>query len=280
MSEPHEFPDSAPAGPPADEALWHQTRRAILDRVAGWIDTAAETEAGREQLRKISGAEEALLPSPGDAKVGDTGALAGLIDVVGSLTALRHEMKLQTKSHRGMAERLDADAGRIEAGVEQIVRAIDRLPEIDAHQVTRPLADSLADADEAVGRLREAIDALAADWPAAPPPPPPASWWGRAPVAAAWRTLEAAWSERHRRIRGLADGARLLSSRLESHLHEHHIERIGRVGDVIDPHAMQVLDVITDSQSPAGTVAQVLRPGYRHGNHVIRPAQVTAVGGQ
>ncbi|WP_164103508.1 nucleotide exchange factor GrpE [Candidatus Laterigemmans baculatus] len=260
----------SPEPSPAAEPSWEQTRQQWIERFSGWVDTLGETEAGREQLRSLEPAELSSDAAAGEARRESGAPLAGLLEVVASLTALRHELKLQTKSSRVLIERVGADADRLVATADRIVQ------QLDAERLAASLIESLIDVDEAVGRFHEAIEALAVSWPAAPPPPPRSSWWSRRSLAAARDSLAETWEARHRRLAGLAQGVRLLASRLENHLSEHQIERIGQVGEPVDPHCMQVLEVVTDQPVAAGTVAQVLRPGYRRGERVLRSAQVAA----
>ena len=75
---------------------------------------------------------------------------------------------------------------------------------------------------------------------------------------------------------GVADGMRLLRSRLATVLVDARLERIPCVGQRVDPEAMRVVGVIEDPQRDPETVVEEVRPGYRHEGRVIRYAEVRA----
>ena len=57
-------------------------------------------------------------------------------------------------------------------------------------------------------------------------------------------------------------------------LRRHGIERFGKVGDVFNPALHDVAEEKDDVVGEAGSIAIVLRFGYRAGDRVLRPAQV------
>jgi molecular chaperone GrpE len=62
-------------------------------------------------------------------------------------------------------------------------------------------------------------------------------------------------------------------------LAKHGIRRISPLGEIFDPTQHQAMLEITDSALPAGTVAQVLQPGYFHHDRLLRPAMVAVTKG-
>lgn len=73
----------------------------------------------------------------------------------------------------------------------------------------------------------------------------------------------------------LAEGVEMARSRFLAMLEKHGVEKIAPDGEEFDPNiaeAMQVEPV--DQPEQDGTVTQTLRPGYRLGERVIRPARV------
>ncbi|MCD4557652.1 nucleotide exchange factor GrpE [Schaalia sp. lx-100] len=53
-----------------------------------------------------------------------------------------------------------------------------------------------------------------------------------------------------------------------------HVERFGQVGDDFDPLVHEALMAQTNDAVDHPVVAQVLQPGYRHGEKVLRPVKV------
>jgi molecular chaperone GrpE len=50
----------------------------------------------------------------------------------------------------------------------------------------------------------------------------------------------------------------------------HGIVRIDpSLGEVFDPHRLQAIFEVSDSPYPAGTVAQILQPGYAHHDRLL-----------
>jgi len=71
-----------------------------------------------------------------------------------------------------------------------------------------------------------------------------------------------------------AKGVMLLGLRLQSTLAELGIERVGAVGDRFDPNLHEAIAHEPRPNVEPEHVAEVLRPGYRSGEKLIRPAQV------
>ena len=57
-------------------------------------------------------------------------------------------------------------------------------------------------------------------------------------------------------------------------LEKHGIRRIDPLGQPFDPHRHQAMFEVTDPERPAGTVVQVVQPGYLHHDRLLRPAMV------
>ncbi|WP_448074190.1 nucleotide exchange factor GrpE [Georgenia yuyongxinii] len=58
------------------------------------------------------------------------------------------------------------------------------------------------------------------------------------------------------------------------------VERYGAVGEEFDPEVHEALMHQTDPAATATTVSQVLQPGYRAGEKVLRAARVGVTGPQ
>ncbi|HSS42451.1 MAG TPA: nucleotide exchange factor GrpE [Solirubrobacterales bacterium] len=71
-----------------------------------------------------------------------------------------------------------------------------------------------------------------------------------------------------------SDGLRSVLEQMEAILARQGVERIGAVGDRFDPELHEAISVQESDEAPDRTVLDVARSGYRHGERVLRPAQV------
>jgi molecular chaperone GrpE len=71
-----------------------------------------------------------------------------------------------------------------------------------------------------------------------------------------------------------AKGILLIGLNLQSALDRLGVERIGVKGDPFDPNLHEAVAYEPSAEVSPDHVAQVVRPGYRAGERVIRPAQV------
>jgi molecular chaperone GrpE len=214
----------------------------------------------------------------------------GLGDLVEAFTALRHELKLQTKSARTLQEQAAAASEAMQAALANLSRQT--LSENPAMERTvRPLLETLADLDEALRRGARAVEAARQNvgetlaeqfeavldeefdrlpawrrWAARP-------WRDRAVAACRLQAGQA----RADSFDALAEGFALIQARLDRALREHDLQRIPCVGRQVDPNAMTVVAVVDDSAREPGEVIEEVRPGYRWKGAVIRYAEVAAV---
>jgi hypothetical protein len=261
---------------------WPEQREFVVSRIARWLDNAASTPAGQASVRRLlqamEGAPGGLEPT--ESGVGTDAALSGLVQIVGDLTALRHELKLQTKTGRVSLEALSASSQRLDDVAREVFERLTSLPSLAPNHEepeARILVESLAEADEAVGRLVDALAASAARPATSPPLLPRLSWWNfRQQVARYQEAVQRDRQDQGDIIKGLAEGARMLVERLHIQLQRCQVARIDQVGVPVDPRTMQVLEVTRDSHYPGGVVVRVLRPGYAWRSRLLRPAQVVA----
>jgi len=250
----------------------------ILDRFRQWLSTAsieAETQHG---FGADSDREQNAPPQD-----------FGIIDLVEEFTALRQELKLQTKSGRSLVEQTETTVSALRQAVEQF-RAVEPKVSQDAWTAGKTLAEALADLDEALDRGHREIDRARSRIASEP-----------------IRALEAALTDLFRRrswIRrrllryyhrdvldvvgraGLArddlfdsllEGYGLIQKRLRRVMTAEQIERIPCEGAPVNPDLMNVIDVVDDPQYRPGTVVKELRRGYTWKGRVIRFAEVQAV---
>jgi molecular chaperone GrpE len=217
----------------------------------------------------------------------------GLLQLVEEFTALRQEVKLQTKSSRGVAERTEQALAAMEQAVA-LFRGIEGKEAEAGRLAARPLVESLVELDEALARGRAVIDTarrriledLAGPvqeqldnlWLRLP-------WWRR-PLLRAWRRgareiLVQGTAVAHRDIfDALVEGYSLILGRLERAMKKAEVYRIECVGKPVDPNLMTVVEVVDDPLRPPGIVVEQVRPGYYWKGKVLRFAEVRAVQGR
>lgn len=73
---------------------------------------------------------------------------------------------------------------------------------------------------------------------------------------------------------GMIAGYQISLNRLDRILEQSNLRPIVSLGELFDPEQMEVVEVVTESGQPAGTVLEELRRGYRRDDIVFRFAQV------
>ena len=81
----------------------------------------------------------------------------GIIDLVEEFTALRHELKLQTKSGRGLIEQTENTVAALRQAIDQF-RSVEPKEAQAVWSAAKALAEALADLDEALVRGEREID--------------------------------------------------------------------------------------------------------------------------
>ena len=246
----------------------------LLSRFRQWLQEAsADAEApGRE-------------PPALDAEDHEV----GLYRLVEEFTALRHELKLQTKSSRGLQEQTEALVPALRQAIEQF-RAVEPRAAQAAWTASKPLAEALADLDEALDRGRveiekarrrlveepagevvAALDALFArqSWLRRP--------WVRSYHEQAREIVLRQRPEAHRPLfDALLEGYGLIQARLRRAMGAERLQRIDCVGHPVDPELMTVVEVVDDPERPPGQVVEEVRRGYTWQGRVLRYAEVRA----
>jgi molecular chaperone GrpE len=80
-------------------------------------------------------------------------------------------------------------------------------------------------------------------------------------------------------VKGLLDGVELTERELHKVLEKHGVKKFDPLGEKFDPNVHQAMFELPDESRPAGTVAQVVQPGYMIGGRVLRPALVAVAKG-
>ncbi len=212
----------------------------------------------------------------------------GLLPLLEAFTALRHELKLQTKSARGLEDTVQVAVHSLDAAVQhfQSVRAREQ----DAVNLSaKPFVEALLECHEALLRgqrafevthqqmtlavplrLRQTLDEQFQQLP----------WWRRR-LARSWHeqvctaSSAALTQSSEDDFSRLLQGFGLILARLERALHEHQIRRIECTGRSVNPAEMSVVELV-DAGAPPETVVEEVRPGYTWRGTVIRFAEVRA----
>jgi molecular chaperone GrpE len=250
----------------------------LLDRFRQWLEAARDEAEGLDRPGTALGPER----DPSRPEL-------GLIDLVEEFTALRHELKLQTKSGRGLLEQVESTTAALRQAIEQF-RAVEPKEAQAAWAAGKGLAEALADLDEALDRGRRTIERAR-------------SRFAEEFVAALEAALEQGFRRQswlRRRLTGgyhqevldavrqagrvrleffdsLLEGYGLIQNRLARVLRSEQIERIPGEGHPVDPERMTVLEVVEDPSRPPGTVAKELRRGFTWKGRLLRYAEVQAV---
>jgi molecular chaperone GrpE len=80
-------------------------------------------------------------------------------------------------------------------------------------------------------------------------------------------------------VKALLDGVELTERELLKVLEKHGVKKFDPLGEKFDPNLHQAMFEMPDPSRPAGTVAQVMQPGYTIGDRVLRPAMVAIAKG-
>lgn len=76
----------------------------------------------------------------------------------------------------------------------------------------------------------------------------------------------------------LVAGVQIVASQFEDVLKRHGCERVPTVGQTFDPNVHEAIQMMA-CESPAGSIVQEVRSGYRLHDRLIRPAQVVVAAG-
>ncbi|HVA45281.1 MAG TPA: nucleotide exchange factor GrpE [Pirellulales bacterium] len=250
----------------------------LLRRFGRWL-REARIEAERADQ---NGAATAADGQPAVADV-------GLFRLVEEFTALKHEVKLQTRSSRGLEEQSATLVDSLRQAIEAL-RSIGPKEEQAAWSAGKALALALAELDDSLDRGRQQTEkavlrltsepgeavGLAAEFFAAQ------SWFARLLHRDYHRRLLESFEQADRPpqraalLEALLDGYRLIQKRLTQILADEGVMRIDTVGCTVDPERMVVVEVADDPGMPGGTVCDELRRGYTWKGRVLRYAEVRA----
>ena len=247
----------------------------MLNRFREWLDTTR--------------AESGVLAGDDPAKLSAEIRAVGLFDVVEAFTALRQEVKLQTKSSRTVQDCADSAITALETAIERF-NSVEAKELSAARAAVMPLVKTIAELRESVDRGRTVLERSAArvteetrtrfvNW--LDEECGREAWWRRWIIRRFRQALESRWEQQLREIHNplcesLVDGYKLIQQRLDRAMHEHEIRRIECVGRPVDLLCMNVVDLVVDPGRPPGIVVDDVRPGYYWKTEVVRFAEVRA----
>jgi molecular chaperone GrpE len=251
----------------------------VLDRFRRWL------EAARAQAGEV-GSDRPPAATDHD---GGPGPEFGLVHLVEEFTALRHELKLQTKSGRGLIDQAESTVAALRQAIDHF-RSVEPREAQAAWAAGKPIAEALGDLDEALTRGRREIerisrrlgeDSTLALADAVDERFRQQSWLRRLLTADFHRQVQnvvhgGGWLRRDL-LDALLEGYDLIHARLARVMASERIERIACEGRPVDPERMIVLEVVDDPHRPPGTVAKELRSGYTWRGRLLRYAEVQAV---
>jgi molecular chaperone GrpE len=257
----------------------------ILHQFRDWLTQTGEEIDALEETRNGT----AVLIGEAD-DVSDPLPEIGLLQVVEALTALRQEVKLETRSSRGLKETVETAL----QGMDTAQRSFESVQPREQEAVRRvatPIVEDLVALDEALMRGEKAFasahrqltetgpqrlaDAIEARFRSL-------SWWRRLLFRRWYRQMQQEMTEAIARSNEqefsiLQQGYALIRSRLERAMKQHSIERMDCLGQPVDPSRMTVVELVEVPDAAPETVVEVVRPGYLWQGRVIRFAEVRAV---
>ena len=216
----------------------------------------------------------------------------GLYRLVEEFTALRHEVKLETKGSRGLQEQVETLLPTIRQAVDHL-RSVAPREEQAAQAVGRPLAEAIADLDEALDRGRREVDkarsrfdnsirAAGSNFEALYQSQP---WYCRLGLRAYHSQVrdffqQATSTTNAGLLDALLEGYDLIGARLRRAMETGQITRIDCVGLPVDPDRMTVVEVVDAPEVEPGHVVDQVRRGYTWRGRIIRYAEVRAAQGR
>jgi molecular chaperone GrpE len=206
--------------------------------------------------------------------------------LLGQMTALRHEVNLQTKAVRAQQEQNAETLRQLGQAVEEArqSRTALRPHEDKGDEALRPLLKTLVDLADVLGlsrrevarvqsRLAEYLQRLAAEPAGQARPSFWQRWFGQTtPTPEPQGREVAALVEQF--VASVVTGYTMSLQRVERALAQHSLEPIPCEGLPFDPERMEVVEAVADSGRPPGEVIEVVRPGYLWRGRVFRYAQV------
>lgn len=245
-----------------------------LQRFQNWL---SQTQADIRQLDSApAGAEKPV----------------GLLRLIEETTALKQEVKLQTRGARGLEELVQSQLTSLNQALEQF-RAVQPKEQQAAWNAGKSLATALADLDEAIDRGFDQIDRASRQLSAEADNATRSlivgldDQWKNQPFLCKLfgksyrQAITSVVNTRRDSSRGesilaaIREGYRLIRDRLKRALGAERIAQIACIGQDVDPETMIVVEAIDSETANPGTVVAILRRGYTWNGKLLRSAEVS-----
>lgn len=250
----------------------------ILDQFRKWL-LETRQEAAAPTSTSDAGTNPVAPASPG----------FGIERLVEEFTALRHELKLQTRSSRALEERVETSL----TSLAEATTTFRSATSAEAAKADKGFAMTLAELDDALERGSEqwkkngarltssGVSALLAQVNELYAKQ---TWWQRRWTATHHRRIcqhieqaeEQTQRERQTLLTALLSGYELIQQRLARTMASAGVVRIRAAGRPVDPEQMVVVEVV-DADGPPGHVIEEIRRGYLWSGGILRLAEVRAI---
>jgi molecular chaperone GrpE len=205
-------------------------------------------------------------PTPAQPRAGEGRAAEGNVALVAAL----EQAKVALERANAEIEQAKAELAQSKAELEQVRAELDRVKP-EAVAMKDQALRALAEAENTRRRSQRDREEFAryAQSPLAKDVLPAADNLARALAAVPAEALTG-----DEALKSLVDGIAATERQLLAALERHDIKRIDPMGEKFDSHRHQAMFEVPDSGRPAGTVVQVLQPGYMLHDRLLRPALV------
>ncbi|HEY4261895.1 MAG TPA: nucleotide exchange factor GrpE [Schlesneria sp.] len=222
-----------------------------------------------------------------DVPPGDDSPQFGALDIVEAFTAMRHELRGQTKESRALAELIQGAAANIQSLESKLRHCVTDTPVDDDSSgnatAAKPLVLSIIETDHQLSRAAAAI----AQWEAncklraeAETKAVERYFAGMNPLARWWARPLLTFITEQRSVPDSSaqspaiTGLDLVLAKLRRMMNEHDIERLDVVGQPFDANIMYAIGTIETADYSPGHVAEQLSPAYRWRGGLLRFADV------
>ncbi len=276
-SHDEEPPGQEEQGASNDRQGLHGRDELLLERLRLWL---ADARMQSQQIADRPAESDGPQPSNANSEF-------GLYQLVEEFTALRHELKLQTKSARGLEAESQSQLAALRLAIEAF-RSVEPNEALAAWSAGKGLAAALADLDDALSRGRTQIERAGKALIDEPTRALPIAldelysrqtWIGRLLGRGYHRQARALAASHGRKERealfaALLEGYGLIQGRLTRALAAERIERIATHGRPVDPELMIVVEVVDAPDKPPAVVVGEVRQGYIWKDRILRCAEV------
>lgn len=215
----------------------------------------------------------------------------GLIDIVESFTAMRHESRNQARETRALADSLQQATSQIVTLERRLVAAAEHLQQVVESQQDddrlKSMARTIAEIDHHVTRAVESVTRYGTSGARAQPESlkqsirqrlkqlgPLARWFCKSLLQDLEQDVDRCFAAQPTTADPIVQGLEMLVDRLRRLMREQQIERIDCLGRPFDGKMMIAIEAIDAPSHARGDVAEQLTPAYTYRGAVIKYADV------